>query len=326
MVNVVLIWTVKRLCRMIDNSIANDFDFNLAITGRRGLGKSTLAIKLAKGITFGKFSMNKDLLYTKEDIVKALSTRKKKVIVGDEIVQTAFNRDFYSEYNKTLIKTLTMYRDSCNLFISCIPNFSMLDNQFRSLTKMRIDVVKRGIGIIHVPIKSQYTRDIWDVANNEKVEKEWLSKGMLAKPKYTKLSTFLGIVKFGDLPPATRKQYLRIKTKKRNSIYEQMVAEQEQQMPQQTVDANGEDLPMVKLEKMLIGMQIKNQSHFDEMCKLLNLKPSSTIYKLRKNLRDKFLNTTISSYYFDKNSDAVNDKAKKLSQLQTTMSKNSITQ
>jgi intein/homing endonuclease len=261
---------------------------------------STLGIKIAKGITFGKFSMGKDLLYTKEDIVKALSTRKKRIILGDEIVQTAFNRDFYSEYNKTLIKTLTMYRDSCNLFISCIPNFSMLDNQFRSLVKMRIDVVKRGVGIIHVPIKSQYTRDIWDVSNNEKVEKEWLSKGMLAKPKYTKLSTFVGIVKFNDLPPATRKQYLRIKNKKRNAIYEQMVAdsgEKEQQQEGVTL----QDKPLDKLELMLVNRQIKDKKHFDEMCKILNLKPTSTHKKISDSLRNKFKPNRLSEYFFEPN-------------------------
>lgn len=269
-------WSLKKLCEMIDRVIENDFDFNIVITGNRGLGKSTLAYIIAKKTKFSKFIPNHSLLYSNEDIIKALSKRQKSKIIGDEIIQTAFNRDFYSKWNKLLIRTLTMYRDSHNLFIACAPNFASLDNQFRTLLRMRIDVVKRGIAVIHTPNQTQYSKDVWDTQVNEKIERQWVMQGT-AKPKYSRLTTFRGVLKFPDLSDKEKEKYQKIKFEKRNKIFEEEF-EKEGQTKNEPYD---------KLEELLVSGQVKNRKHFDELCFLFNLKPTATERQLKKRFRDK---------------------------------------
>lgn len=288
MVKRILIWSRKKICELIDSTVENEFDFNIIITGKRGLGKSTLAWLLAQGCKFARFRPRWDLVYSRKDVIRALSKRKKSIIIGDEIIQTAFNRDFYTQTNKMLVKTLTMYRDSNNLFISCIPNFASLDNQFRSLIRMRIDVVKRGIATIHTPNKTQYTKDIWDSSLNERIEREWLRSGV-QKPKYAKLTTFRGILRFPPLSKRQQELYNSLKAEKRNQIYEEEESEKEKE----------ELKPVEKLMGMLLDGKIKNKEHFDDVCEILDLTPTTTQTQLRKLMRDNFIKQKIPDLYID---------------------------
>jgi hypothetical protein len=138
--------------------------------------------------------------------------------LADEVIGVAFNRDFYSEESKTLIKMFNMYRDSCNVFIGCLPKFMDLDIQIQRLCKMRVTVVRRGIAIIHMQRPSLYLSDVWDIKNNAKIESEWTLKGS-KNPRYARLTTVVGILQFGDLTPQQRIEYQAIKQEKRNKVF-----------------------------------------------------------------------------------------------------------
>ena len=124
---------------------------------------------------------------------------------------------FTKEEQKKLIKMLNMYRDSCNVLICCVPNFYDLDKQFRSLVKIRINIVRRGLGVLHVPTQSAYCSDPWDLRINEKIERKWLQKNVF-KPNYKRLSTYRGMIAFNDLTPNQREIYEQIKQEKRQHL------------------------------------------------------------------------------------------------------------
>ncbi len=214
-------WTMRSICNMFKDRLNNNFDCVVFIDGNRGLGKSTLAYRIAaivkgrrlKDPGSSNFDPWKDIVYSRVDVMKALATKKRDVIFADEMVNVAYRRDFYVQDQKTLLKMLNMYRDSENLFLGCIPDFLILDKHIQQLVALRITVVRRGVAILHGPIRSLYKSDPWDIDNNRKIEMKWGSK-----PKYKQLSTFLGILTFSDMTPGQREQYELVKQDKRNQL------------------------------------------------------------------------------------------------------------
>ena len=122
-----------------------------------------------------KFVPSKALIYTQEELQRSLASWH-SISIPDEMINITFNRDFYSEKQKDIIKMLNMFRDHENLTIACVPQFQTLDNQIKNLCKMKITIKKRGIAIIHTPNSVVYCKDKWDQATNEKIEREWIIK------------------------------------------------------------------------------------------------------------------------------------------------------
>jgi len=186
---------IVQLVTSICDRLENKFSVEIIIEGKRGLGKSTLAWNLSKrvrremkkrGSEGYVFKPHRDLLYTQKDVMKFFNDWK-RIGIADELINVVFNRDFYSQMQKDIIKIMNMNRDHCNCFIACVPSFKTLDTQVKNIISMRLTVVRRGLAILHTPNKTIYSKDIWDEAFNEKIERKWLEKG-LTNPKYAQLN------------------------------------------------------------------------------------------------------------------------------------------
>jgi len=205
-------FNIKNIYSIAKKRQANKFDCIMAICGDRGMGKSTLALKIC--LRDKKFKMADDIAYSRDDIIQQLSTKKKGIILADEMIMGSYNRDFYSGEQKKLIKIVNLYRDSGNILICCVPKFTDLDKQFMQFVVLRIDIHKRGLGFLHLPKRKIYDRDVWDIINNQKVE----VKSKLYLP--TKFSTFKGLISFRDVTEKQRALYESIKQQKRNIVFE----------------------------------------------------------------------------------------------------------
>ena len=184
---------------------------------------STGAIKCSK--LFKRFKMRRDIMFSRDDVMDAVAKYNKGVIVADEMINVAFNREFYGEEQKKLIKMLNMYRDKCNILITCVPNFYSLDSQFRSLVKMRINVIRRGVAVIHTPNQSSFSLDKWDTKYNEKIERGWINKKKF-KFGFKKMTTYRGMFKYPDLTPRQKEIYLQVKEEKRSLLMKEKDKEQ----------------------------------------------------------------------------------------------------
>jgi len=213
----ILRWSLQNVCDMIKDRRNNKFDAIVFIDGVRGIGKSTLAYEICSRVKgAGYFNPKKDIVYSQKDVMEELSRRENDILFVDEAINVAYNRDFYSENQKDLIKMLNMYRDRCNLYIGCIPNFYNLDKQIQRLCCMRITVLRRGVAIIHLPKPAMFNNDVWDTDSNKKEEIKWNKFNM--KPRYAKLSTFAGMLTFNDLTVKQRETYEQVKNEKRSHI------------------------------------------------------------------------------------------------------------
>jgi len=264
-------WTIKDLAETIDKMQENEFDCIIFVTGKRGIGKSSFAYKLANRLK-SPFNPERDIAYKRDEVIRLLAKKKKGIIFSDELVNVAFNRDFYEQGQKQLIKALNMYRDSCNVFIGCIPMFATMDNQLKSLCKIRVDVVRRGVAIIQTQIHSMYTSDPWDIRNNQKIERKWVGR---KNPKYSQFSTYRGILRFNDLREDQKIKYERIKHEKRNKIFKE---------GEEPVEAKSK---YSNLAKLIEEGKIWNKGMLMTFCEGMDLKFTNTQIAVNRLLKDK---------------------------------------
>ena len=212
-----IVWTIERLVKMFKKWQENEFDGIVVLDGNRGIGKSTLAYKLCS--RFDDFKPERDIVFSRDDVINAFAKKRKGIIFADEVINVVYNRDFFAEDQKKLLKMINMYRDHCNILICCVPNFYDLDKQFRQLVKLRINVIKRKQAVLHSKNLSSFSTDKWDMKINESIEQTWLKSG-ISKPQYQRLTTFRGMIFYQKLSEAQEKLYKRIKDEKRVHLLE----------------------------------------------------------------------------------------------------------
>jgi len=234
------------------------------------------------------FNPEKSLLYTRHEVLKFF--HKWNVIgVADEMINVSFNRDFYNEEQKDLIKMINMNRDHSNLFIACVPQFQNLDSQIKGLCKIRLTVVRRGIAVIQTPNRTIYAKDKWDQATNEKIEREWIKKGV-QNPHYSKLTTFRGLMRF---PPLSKKQediYQTIKDAKRNLVAREQMG---------IKDENDEKDEFEKAIDLLEAGRIRNAQILDGMAMSSGKDPESFKRTIINRFKKEGKPHRLSNYYWD---------------------------
>jgi len=304
---IVITWNMKKMAQMIAKILQNKFDCFIVIEGNRGLGKSTLAIHLARrvarefkkqGSKDYKFHWYNSFIYTKKD-TKTFWHKWRQTGIADEMINVTFNRDFYNEEQKDIIKMMNMNRDHCNFFIACVPQFQTLDSQIKNLCKIRITVVRRGVAVIQTPNRTIYVKDKWDQATNEKIERDWIKKGII-RPHYTKLSTFRGLLKFPALHPSAEKKYQDTKDRKRNIVAREEMGINEKE---ESVD------PYDVMLQMLQDNKVKNSAVVDGFAMANGIKPNTFQAGLRNKLKNKGINHQLASYYWEKKTKKDDDSA-----------------
>ena len=312
-------WSLIKLVRMIVQILENKFDCVIAIEGSRGLGKSTLAYWIAKkvalefkkkGVKDYRFSPKRVLLYQRDEVIRFFHSWKRTGI-ADEMINVTFNRDFYDTEQKDLIKMINMNRDHCNLFLSCVPQFQNLDNQIKNLVKLRLTVVRRGVAIVQTPNRSIYSKDKWDQAINERIERRWIEK-KIQNPHYAKLTTFRGILKFPKLTDKQEAIYQVIKNEKRNIVAkEQMGIGEDGKVEEEKSPVD------IAYNKLLKG-EIRNGQILDGIAMAHERSPESFHKSLRDRLKKEGKDHRLASYYWEnknKKGGAVMGEAQEIAEL-----------
>jgi len=150
---------IELFCRLIRSKwIENDFDCPIAITGMKGLGKSTLALRIAIKyyqlyIPHHAFNIRKNILYETDSA--AIFRRIKKCVDGDVIIFDEASRillaeDWAKGENKLLKKIFGEIRTKHLLIIFTCPfQFVNIDAKYRnSLIKYWVHLLDRKVGII----------------------------------------------------------------------------------------------------------------------------------------------------------------------------------
>lgn len=320
--------SMQRLNETIAKMLLNKFDSFMIIEGNRGLGKSTLAFHILKKQNnifkfigkeipelAGRYEFRptqqlkypekfRSVIYKQEDVINFYNKWYQSAI-ADEMINVAFNREFWSENQKNLIKMINMNRDHCNLLIACVPQFQVLDNQIKNLCKIRITVVRRGLAVVQTPNRTIYNSDRWDSANNEKIEREWLKRGT-GLPQYSKLNTFRGMLKFPPLSPKEQKIYDAIKNQERNVIAKDLGVTDGKAKKKSVFEDT--------VEKLLAG-RIRNAHVLEGLAYAEGTTPDAFRTKIRRELIKRGKAPLVAEYFWDKKAkkDEIRDKLKPIS-------------
>lgn len=216
-----IIWTLKNIVDILKERQVNEFDGNIAVSGDRGNGKSTIINKIfyrLKG-----FNPWKHQVYSREDVIKLLKYSQFSLCMDDEAINSGYKREFQNKGQQEFIKILNAYRDNFNIFASAIPNFFSLDKDLRDLYFIHLHIIERGLAIVHMPLQGRlYSQDRWDAKYNAIVEMRW-SKRILKnpnfRPAYHKLTTFRGYLYFKDLTEKQKALYILVKKTKREEAF-----------------------------------------------------------------------------------------------------------
>lgn len=310
-------WSMDRFVLMIVEMLLNKFDCLIVVEGNRGLGKSTFAFKVLNKVhkyfrtiqaeTGGIISPYKNwynfnplmqlkcpakyrhVIYTQKDVINFYDKWHVSAI-ADEMINVAFNREFFGEDQKNLIKMINMNRDHGDLLIACVPQFQTLDNQFKNLCKIRVTVCRRGLAVIQTPNRTIYNRDRWDSANNEKIERDWLKKGS-GLPQYSRLNTFRGLIRFHPLTPKEQWIYDQIKKIERNVIKGSLGV---------TENGDAQTDPFEKLYATFVKGGIRSPHVLEGFATATGMNFEQIRHKIVKRLKEDGKSPALSDYYWDK--------------------------
>lgn len=260
--------SMKFLAEQIEKRINYKKDLLMILTGSRGDGKSTFAYKLANEIKL-EFKPKKDIIYDIKELLKWYGEHKKRVVIFDEAI-AAHNRSFFEKNQRELVKMLNMYRDSCNVLLMCVPLFSTLDSQLRNLASMRVHIIKRKAGVLHLAKQGQFTKDPWDFELNNKIEGECYKK--FRTVDWLKPTTATAIIPFGKLHKRQQMIYDKLKEEKRNPIFNQISPE--------------EETPTDRLHKLLNDGKLSKQE-FETSCRVLGVRPDTMKARIRTKVQQR---------------------------------------
>lgn len=280
-------WTIKDIVEILKGRQNNEFDGNVAVSGDRGNGKSTLINKIF--YRFDGFDPWKHQVYNGNDVVFLLKSQMLGLCWDDEAINSGYKRNWQNKTQQEMIRILTAYRDNYNIYAGAIPNFFTLDKDLRDLYFIHLHVIERGIAVVHMPLQGRlYSQDKWDAKYNAKIEEAWSKKrdnNPNFRPPYHKLSTFRGYLFFNDVTPAQKELYKTIKRKKRE---ESFMTDEEK--------AKAQEVSFIdKLFNLLIEGKLTSDG-VRQMCLMEGKKYSSINSSLNRMLKDRGEDKTMKDF------------------------------
>ena len=131
-------------CFQINNHVRKDFDHFIIFSGKEGMGKSTMAIKIGPYID-PNFNVN-NICFTFNEIKKAIKDAPKySYILIDEGGLNLYSRDAMTAVNRELTKLFMIMRQRNIVLAFCIPNFHLLDTYIRDhRSDILFQITERG--------------------------------------------------------------------------------------------------------------------------------------------------------------------------------------
>lgn len=216
---------LNNFVNLIKSFISKDMDFVIAITGAKGVGKSTLAMQIAiryLNLIGKKFDVDRNVAYTFDQIVQAIENLEQgDVLIIDEAVNVMMAEDWAKFESKYLKKVFAKLRVKHLVVFLCIPNFFWLDRKYRDdMVNLWIHVFQRGKAFIATPSRNPGIDDAWF--------RKWLVKNLNFhfsdfspvdgfETKVMKYPCFLDFITFNKLPDEIYAPYLE---KRRQAIIE----------------------------------------------------------------------------------------------------------
>ncbi len=157
---------IYRLAALIRATLDKDLPVLIAVTGRMGRGKSTLAAELAYALLGDELSLDKHFVFTREQFHKRLRELEKySVMVFDEGVG-AHKRKSMEKQQVELVEMMNKIRVYRTVVIFNVPSFWSLDRGIRENIVFWIYIPRRGEALVIPRPENPLVDDPWDMFKN----------------------------------------------------------------------------------------------------------------------------------------------------------------
>ena len=277
------------------------------VTGKRGSGKSTFAIKMGLGLSdfeqleeqynkemnikledkqifklgeYTSFDMDRDIVFTKKGLQDLCQESMHGFIVSDEAIVSTGRRNSMTRANKILHQILTINRKNFNTIFFCLPSIEDFDVSILQYVSCWVHIDDRGLGAVLLPnMPSIFGRKSWDIDKMKKIYDKFLEENQTAlQVPYWLFDNFKGYIKFGAMPNAIEERYLELAYEKKNKDTEES-NDVKVKIPR--IDDTKKTL-LKKIAEELTSGAIKDQADFYKYCGELEFKKD----KLRKEVSE----------------------------------------
>lgn len=147
------------VAKLVARRIRKRWDAFVVITGPRGVGKSTLAMKLARLVAKylrKEWSPTTGLCYSGRELLDfyrgAVESKERgRIVVYDEGIRGLFSLDSRDQEQVALIRAINLVREAGCVVILCIPDMMSLVKSVRTrAATLWLAVRNRGIARVHV--------------------------------------------------------------------------------------------------------------------------------------------------------------------------------
>ena len=214
--------------------VQDDNDIFIGITGRKGCGKSSLSLQIARQYVKKYFNeptikLDKYMAYNNNDVIEKIHTLPKySPLIGDEAVRFAWSRDWNKSENKELARLSAQIRTKKLIFFMNIPKLAWIDSVYREgmldiwiwVHATFSEVGKQSHALIFEPDDNQGEGDSWhmDILRKySKSKKHRIGRFTDINRVYkmvNKHPCFVDAIKFPKLPQELYDRYLAVRNER----------------------------------------------------------------------------------------------------------------
>ncbi len=278
------------------------------VTGKRGSGKTTVALKTIMGFNdiqkieeyynkernIGKeekkvyklkeitpFNMEDDMAFQRNELQTLCRETQRGFILADEAVVNVARRNAMTRANKILHEILTINRKNFNTIFFCLPSVEDFDVSILQYITCWIHVDDRGLACVLMPgAKSIFGRKTWDIDKMKKSYDKFLEENPRATTvPYWLFDNFRGYIKFGKLNKDVEEKYLKIAHDKKNRDTEEDDNGKSRMKPR--IDETKMNL-LNKITNKIVSGELTDTSDYYKYCGELDFKKD----KLNKEINE----------------------------------------
>lgn len=155
------------LIREIQRRIAQNMDTRIIVQGEAGIGKSYATLRLGELIdkTFvddPELAVDTRVVFSASDFLQAVQSLPPfSVIIYDEPGQSFHHREFMSQANIILSKTMIGFRLKRFISFYNVPTMGMIDKDAKTLVSFMVNITGHGIGEVFKEAPQKFGGEPW---------------------------------------------------------------------------------------------------------------------------------------------------------------------
>jgi len=214
--------TLDELTQHIRQKLQDVWDLPAVITGREGIGKSTLGYWLCYGVD-ENFNVEEGIVYTAKELrPKLFRTPRYGACLVDEGLAALYKREHSTYERKFIIKVLSQARQRNLFYAICCPRMGDLDEYLRNWRiRLWLHVVSRGKAAVYLYDDKVMIGDPWHLGDRKERRKRNL----------------VGFVSFPAMPDDIKDMYRRIKAEAYKRMEKVLTEEEEDRQGQGLVES-----------------------------------------------------------------------------------------